>query len=99
MLERDVHIAGLIIVKLQMPLAEGAAAAILAAEPHRRSFQHQRSESEGFGERPIHRRAVQYFFAFFDKCLELGMNIEALWKLRDTRYNLLNKRAIDGRLR
>ncbi len=52
-LQRHVFAGGFGIVEGQVPLAESAAAGILAAEAHRRSFQHQRTEGQRFAEGPI----------------------------------------------
>ena len=41
------------VVETQVALAEGAAPAILAAQPHRRAFQHQAAERQRLAERPV----------------------------------------------
>src|SRR5579871_4981626 len=53
--EWHVDLSILCIGILEVTLTEGAAAAVLAAEPYRRSLQYQAPEGERFAERPIYR--------------------------------------------
>ena len=62
-LHRDVLLAGLVIVKGQVALAEGAAPGILAAEPDGGPFQHQGAEGQRLAESPIHGTALLERFA------------------------------------
>src|SRR5258708_7074884 len=80
LLRRDVphgyvHFAGFVIVEFQMPLAEGTAPAILAAEPYRYSLENETTKRQGFTGRPVDRRAVQNLFALLEKALQLRMNL------------------------
>ncbi len=84
MLQRDVALAGFGIVERQVALAEGAAAGILPAEPHRRAFQHQRAEGQRFAEGPIDGAALgDGVAALLDEAAQLGMQVEILGELRD----------------
>ena len=78
-LQRNVALAGFGIVERQVPLAESAAAGILAAQPHGRAFQHQRAERQRFAEGPIDGRAlVDRLAAPLDEAAQLGMQVEIL---------------------
>ena len=75
-LQRNISFAGFAVVQFQVPLAESAAAAVLAAQPDRRSFQHQRAESQRFRRGPIDGRAAQDFLALLERTFQLGMHVE-----------------------
>ena len=57
-LQRDVALARLGVVEHRVALAEGAAAAVLAGEAHRRPFGEQRGEGERLGVRPVEGAAI-----------------------------------------
>ena len=57
--QRKIALAGFSIVELQMALREGAAGAILAAQPHRRTIHNQAAERNGFSKAPVDRITVQ----------------------------------------
>ena len=62
-----------------MALAEGAAAGILAAQPHRRAFQHQGAECQRLAEGPIDGAALgERVAALLDEAAQLGMQMEIL---------------------
>ena len=75
----NVALAGFGIVERQVALAERSAAGILAAQPHRRAFQHQRAERQRFAESPIDGPALlRRVSALLDKASQLGMQMETL---------------------
>ena len=81
-LQGNVALAGFGIVEGQVALAEGAAAGILAAQAHRRAFEHQRAEGQRFGEGPVDMRGrrpldAQGFAAAFHEAAQLGMQVES----------------------
>ena len=79
MLHRHVALAGLGIVEREVALAEGAAAGILAAEPHRRAFQHQRAEGQRLAEGPVDSAALgDDVAALLDEAAQFGMQVEIL---------------------
>ena len=60
-----------------MPLAEGAALAVLAGKANGRAFEHERAECEGFAERPVDRAALlECLGARLDEALDLGVELE-----------------------
>ena len=83
-LQGHVAPAGLGIVERQVALAEGAAAGILAAEPHRRAFERQRAEGQRFAEGPIDGPALgDHVAAPLDEAAQLGMQMEVLGEVGD----------------
>src|SRR5260370_13622118 len=95
MLEGHILFAVLKIVKLEMALGEGAAAAVLAAEAYGRTFQHKAAESKRFGVRPIDGRAVKDFLTLVEEAAELGMKMEVLRERRDAADNALGHGVVD----
>ena len=61
--ERHVLLARLLVDDRGVAVAEGAAAAVLAGEPHRRAFDQQRSEGERLAEPPIDRPVLGHDLA------------------------------------
>ena len=51
--ERDPRLAGLVVDQRRVALAERAAAAVLAGEADAVAFEHERTEGEGLGGRPV----------------------------------------------
>ena len=58
MLQRDVPLAGLLVVEHRVALREGAAARVLAGEPDRHALDQQRAPGDRLGVRPIERPAA-----------------------------------------
>jgi hypothetical protein len=78
-LQRDVALAGVLgIVERQVALAESAAAGILAAQAHRRPFEHQRAEGQRLAAKPSRwvRPFARGVAALFDEPPQLGMQVE-----------------------
>ena len=78
MLQRNVHAIVFGVVIFDVPLAERAASAVFAAQPHRRAFQHQAAERQHFRQRPIDMRlsACKRFAALLDEAGQLRMQME-----------------------
>ncbi len=95
MTEGDEAIASLAVVKLEMALAESAAAAVLAAEAHWRAFQHQAAERQRLGRGPIHGRPIQNLVPFPQADGQLRMHVECGWKCRDAFHHALERSTVD----
>ena len=78
MVERDVALFGLGIDQDGVPLAEGAAAAVLAAQSDRGVFPEERADCQGLGERPVERLSgLERFDPGREQPGELGIDREA----------------------
>jgi hypothetical protein len=88
--ERNVFLLVLLIDEDAVALREGAAPAILAREPDRRSLGQQRAERQRLARRPIDALAGFDGFALrFELAADLAVEIEALRRLGETRAHLL----------
>ena len=78
-LQRDIVLAHLGIVKGQVALAESAAAGILAAQPDGSSLQRQRAERQCFAECPIDGAILLNRLApLIDEAAQLGVQVERI---------------------
>src|ERR1700730_14777312 len=79
MLERDVLLLGLDIDERGVPLIEGSAPSILAAQPHRNTLLQKRAKRQGLGHSEIQSApAAGHLEPLIEKLLHLGVNVESL---------------------
>src|SRR5437763_1181590 len=75
MTQGDVTLAVLVVEIFEVPLAEGAAPAVLPAQSNRSIFEHQAAEGQGLTRSPIPGGSVQDLFALLDEVLQLRMQM------------------------
>ena len=72
MRERAVLVLGVRVDEHAVPLAERAPPGVLTGEPHRRALEHERSERECLGQRPVDDTRVELGAPGLEDPLELG---------------------------
>jgi hypothetical protein len=78
--QRGVVVAPVHVVEHGVPVAEGAALAVLAAEADGRAFEEERAEGERLGEAPVDRAALVGGGAAVEEALDLGLTLKPAGK-------------------
>ena len=77
MAQRHVFLLVLDVDQHRVPLIEGAAAAVLTAQPNGSALQRQRTEGQRFGHAEVERTlAIAHLAALLQQLLHLGMDVE-----------------------
>ena len=76
MRQRNVRLAGAMVVQHGVPLAEGSPAAVLSAQAHGSPVEYQRSEGQRLGQRPVDPVRLEPLPSPRELPRELGVRLE-----------------------